>query len=140
VHDADEVRMAGFPDEPERFVGRTAAMSAASRALAPNSGRTAVVFHGMAGAGKTACALELAYRHQDLFTPVFWQAPLRDDEFATALPSFASALERQLDGFAMVDKIGTVEQLRRFLPRFTQLLEQRALLLVLDNLESLLNA
>jgi hypothetical protein len=59
-----EGKMAYFPDEPERFVGRAAAMAAASAALAPDSGRTAVLLHGMAGAGKTACALELAYRHQ----------------------------------------------------------------------------
>ena len=80
--------MAYFPDEPERFVGRAAAMAAASAALAPDSGRTAVLLHGMAGAGKTACALELAYRHQDAFAAAaFWQAPTRDDEWAGAWPT-----------------------------------------------------
>ena len=40
-----------------------------------------VLFHGMAGAGKTACALELAYTHQDSFQLLAWpagpSAPLR---------------------------------------------------------------
>src|SRR5439155_15375822 len=75
VFDVEDVPMAWFPDEPRRFVGRTAAMAGASRALAPTSRRTAVLFHGMAGTGRTACALELAYRHQDVFAAaVFWQA------------------------------------------------------------------
>jgi hypothetical protein len=70
--------MAYFPDEPVRFVGRAAAMARASAALAPDSGKTGVLLHGMAGAGKTACALELAYRHQDAFAALaFWQAPTK---------------------------------------------------------------
>jgi hypothetical protein len=48
--------MAYFPEEPARFVGRAEAMAKASAALAPNSGKTGVLLHGMAGAGKTACA------------------------------------------------------------------------------------
>src|SRR5439155_26954225 len=38
----------------------------------------------------------------------------------------------------MIDKITTPEGLRRFLPRLTDLLENQGLLLVLDNLETLL--
>ena len=65
-----------FPPEPERFVGRAQAMAQASAALAPGSGLAGVLLHGMAGSGKTACALELAYRHQDSFAAAaFWQAP-----------------------------------------------------------------
>ena len=74
--DPAEQRMAYFPDEPPRFVGRADAMAQASAALASGSGKTAVLLHGMAGAGKTACALELAYRHQDAFAAAaYWQAP-----------------------------------------------------------------
>ena len=74
-----------LPAEPARFVGRAAAMAQASAALAPGSGRTGVLLHGMAGAGKTACALELAYRHQDGFAAAaFWQAPTREEEWSTA--------------------------------------------------------
>ncbi|MGW8645626.1 hypothetical protein [Micromonospora chalcea] len=141
VVDPAEQRMAAFPDEPPRFVGRTAAMIRASRALAPGSGWVGVLFHGMAGAGKTACAVELAYRHQDRFAlPVWWQAPQREEEWPGALTDFALAMERQLGeyGFTMIDKIATVEGLRRFLPRLTELLEHEGLLLVLDNLETLL--
>jgi len=75
-------RMQEFPPEPERFVGRAQAMARASVALAPGNGQAGVLLHGMAGSGKTACALELAYRHQDSFAAAaFWQAPLADDEF-----------------------------------------------------------
>jgi hypothetical protein len=45
-----------FPPEPERFVGRLKPMLRASQALAPGSECRGVLFYGMAGAGKTACA------------------------------------------------------------------------------------
>jgi hypothetical protein len=139
--DPAEAAMAYFPGEPERFVGRAAAMAQASAALAPDSRRTAVLLHGMAGAGKTACALELAYRHQDAFAAIaFWQAPTKDDEWAGALPNLAIALETQLRdyGFTMTGHIGTVAALEAFLPRLQQVLEDNGILLVLDNLETLL--
>ena len=80
------VGMQEFPPEPERFVGRAQAMAQASAVLAPGSGLAGVLLHGMAGSGKTACALELAYRHQDSFAAAaFWQAPLADDQFGGAL-------------------------------------------------------
>jgi tetratricopeptide (TPR) repeat protein len=141
VLDPAERRMAYFPPEPERFVGRAAAMAAASAALATDSGRTAVLLYGMAGAGKTACALELAYRHHDGFAAAaFWQAPTKDDEWTGALPSLAAALEAQLGGygFAMTGHIGTVAALEAFLPRLRRVLEDSGILLVLDNLETLL--
>jgi tetratricopeptide (TPR) repeat protein len=141
VLDPAEQRMAYFPPEPERFVGRAAAMAAASAALAADSGRTAVLLYGMAGAGKTACALELAYRHHDGFAAAaFWQAPTKDDEWSGALPSLAAALEVQLGdyGFAMTGHIGTVAALEAFLPRLRKVWDDSGVLLVLDNLETLL--
>ena len=135
------VRMERFPDELQRFVGRAQAMAQASAALAPGSARPGVLLHGMAGSGKTACALELAYRHQDSFaTAAFWQAPQKEGEFAGALASLAMALDIQLGdyGFAMSDKINTVESLAAFAPRLRRLLEAAGVLLVLDNLETLL--
>jgi hypothetical protein len=136
-----EQRMAYFPAEPPRFVGRAAAMAQASAALAPRSGRTAVLLHGMAGAGKTACALELAYRHAENFAAAaFWQAPTRDDEWTSALADLANRLDIQLGdyGFTMAGHIGTVAALDAFLPRLRAALEASGVLLVLDNLETLL--
>ena len=141
VLDLAAVRMERFPAEPERFVGRATAMAGAGAALAGGSGRTGVLLHGMAGSGKTACALELAYRHQDSFAAAaFWQAPETDDEFGGALPGLAAALDIQLGGFgfAMSDKITTVGSVEAFAPRLARLLADSGVLLVLDNLESLL--
>jgi tetratricopeptide (TPR) repeat protein len=134
-------RMAYFPDEPERFVGRLDAMAEAGAALAPASGRTAVLLHGMAGGGKTACALELAYRHSDSFSAVaFWQAPAREDMWEGALADFANRLEIQLGdrGFSIAGHIGTMAKLEAFLPRLRRLMKDQGMLLVLDNLETLL--
>ncbi|MER5472002.1 CHAT domain-containing protein [Streptomyces sp. NPDC002685] len=136
-------KMAYFPPEPKRFVGRAQPLAEASGALASESGYTTVLLHGMAGGGKTACALELAYRHQDAFAAAaFWKAPEREDEFSGALSNLAYFLEAQLGeyGFAMVSNIATVEQLERFLPKLTSMLTRAGLLLVLDNLETLLTA
>jgi len=141
VMDPADSAMAHFPREPERFVGRAAAMAAASSALAPGSGRAAVLLHGMSGAGKTACALELAWRHQDSFAAAaFWQAPTRDEEFSGALANLAIALETQLGayGFTMTGHIGSAAALEAFLPRLHRVLEESGVLLVLDNIETLL--
>lgn len=48
------IRMAHFPNEPERFVGRAGVMARTSTVLAPENQRQckAVLLHGMAGAGK----------------------------------------------------------------------------------------
>jgi tetratricopeptide (TPR) repeat protein len=135
----DTQKMDYFPHEPERFVGRAGPMARASAALAPANRHVGVLFHGMAGAGKTACALELAYRHETSFGQlVWWQAPELGREIATSLRDLAVALETQLPGLVMVPSVDSADQLARLLPRLTQLLEEQAVLLVLDNLESLL--
>ncbi|XVV06609.1 CHAT domain-containing protein [Actinosynnema sp. CA-248983] len=125
VRQARPDRMAHFPPEPERFVGRAELMARAAAVLAPGSGRAAVLLRGMAGAGKTSCAVELAYRHQHRFDAVvFWRA--RPD-----LVDFALRLEAQL-GVAVVDKLSA--------DWLTDLLDRRRVLLVLDNLETVLDA
>lgn len=137
----DDLRMAEFPAEPERFVGRAGPMARASAVLAVDTPTVAVMFHGMAGAGKTTCAVELAYRHVDGFAAaVFWQAPTNPDLFNGALGSLASSLETQLAGYglAIVDKISPVGRWERFLPQLAELAERNRLLIVLDNLETLL--
>jgi len=141
--DPVRVRMAGFPPEPERFVGQSAVMAAASRALAARSGRAGVLFVGMAGVGKTTCALELAYRHEDSFAAsAFWSAPTDPEQFGDALRLLAISWEKQFAefGFTMVEQITSSASLEAFLPRLKTLLRNEGLLLVLDNLETLLSS
>ena len=146
VINTTEAKMAYFdqpygPGEPPRFVGRAAAMALATAALAPDSGLTTVLLYGMAGSGKTTCAMELAYRNEERFgAAAFWQAPTRDGEWHGALENLASRLETQLGdyGFAMTGYIGTVPALEAFLPRLRQAMVNSGILLVLDNLETLL--
>lgn len=132
-------RMAWFPPEPKRFVGRTQALIEASTALAPESGRVGVLFVGMVGAGKSACALELAHQHRGRFGALaWWQAPDQPDEFGQALVSFAAAMEAQL-GIPMLQAVGSQADLRNFLPRLAAVLREEAVLLVLDNIDTLLS-
>jgi CHAT domain len=134
-------KMRHFPNEPKRFVGRASTMAAANVALAAGSGRTAVLLHGMAGGGKSACALELAYRHEDNFSALaFWQAPTREDEWQTALADFAETIEVQLReyGFSITPHIGTIAALKEFLPQLRQVMARSGVLLLMDNLETLL--
>src|SRR5712691_4062996 len=95
--------LAYFPPEPAHFVGRVGPMARASAAMAPQSGKTGVLFHGMAGAGKTACALELAYRYETgRFTAFVWhKAPDACGDITDALLRLALDMERQLPGFKM---------------------------------------
>ncbi|MFO1432111.1 MAG: CHAT domain-containing protein [Candidatus Competibacteraceae bacterium] len=133
--------LAAFPDEPPLFVGRVGVLAQASQALAPASGRSGVLFYGMAGAGKSYCALELAYHYEGLprFQGYVWyQAPELDKDISPALLNFAMAMEQQLPGFTMVQVVDDVQKLEAFLPRLTELLERSGILIVLDNLESLL--
>lgn len=131
--------MSWRPAVPARFVGRADTLAAGSAALAPGSGRTAVVFHGMAGAGKTTCAVQLAHRHQGDFTAVlFWSAPADPDQSSDALRLLALQLGNR--GLAMVDNIATREHLERFRPTLSAVFADAGVLLILDNLESLLTA
>jgi hypothetical protein len=133
----------GFPPEPERFVGRMQPMLRASRALAPRSPQRAVLFYGMAGAGKTACALELAYRHeQGRFKGYVWySAPQEGSDISTAFFALMQDIQSQLNApqLGLTATLNDPEQFRRLtLPRLRALLQQHSLLLVLDNLETLL--
>jgi tetratricopeptide (TPR) repeat protein len=139
--EGSRVRLAGFPDQPPRFVGRLEVMTRASAALAPGSGQSGVLFHGMAGAGKTTCAVEAAYNHEDAFPVlVWWQAPTEPDaDIAGALTGFALALENKIDNLQWVHLLDNRESLAAFLPRLTQFMEQTRVLTVIDNAETLLS-
>ena len=131
-------KMAGFPPEPEWFVGRTAVMAQASAALAPASGIPGVPLYGMPGGGKSACALELAYGQEHAFDLLVWyKAPDEGVDITGALTDFALSLERHLGGAPMSHVLVSDERLQAFLPCLTQLMEQ-PLLIVIDNVESLL--
>ncbi|MEU8606727.1 CHAT domain-containing protein [Actinoplanes sp. NPDC048791] len=139
VFQAEQQKLARFDPQPARFVGRVGPMTRATAVLAPRSGRSGVLFHGMAGAGKTACALELAYTHEDGFARLVWhQAPPEGHDITAALTGFALDLEGQLPGIRLAHLVDDVTALRGFLPALTEFLERQRVLLVLDNLESLL--
>jgi hypothetical protein len=135
------LKLAGFPRQPERFVGRTGVMARASAALAAGSGVPGVVLHGMPGGGKTACALELAYTHEESFDRLVWfKAPDEGLDVSGALTDLALTLERELPGFRMVHVLADDEKLKAFMPALTELMERRRVLVVIDNAESLLTA
>jgi tetratricopeptide (TPR) repeat protein len=137
--DPGALKLARFPAQPDRFVGRTSVMARASAALAPRSGSSGVLLHGMPGGGKTACALELAYTHEDAFGALVWfKAPDEDQDIADALSRFALTLETSLSGLRMVHLLDDQATLAAFLPDLTELLERNRILIVIDNAESLL--
>lgn len=135
-------RMAGFPGQPERFVGRTAIMTAATSALRAGSGSPAVLLHGMPGIGKTACALDLAYLCQDQFSAAaFWRPPAGSDP-DLVLQSLADALHEQLGesgaGFALPPRWGR-RRWDTYARRLREDLRASRVLIVIDNLEELLS-
>jgi hypothetical protein len=133
------LKLSGFPPQPDRFVGRTGVMARASTALAAGSRTPGVLLHGMPGGGKTACALELAYTHEHAFDRLVWfKAPDEGQDIRGALADFALTLESELPGFQMAHLLADEEKLTAFLPRLTELAERRRLLIVIDNIESLL--
>ena len=139
-YDANMLKMAGFPPQAARFVGRTAVMTRASAALAARSGVPGVLLHGMPGGGKTACALELAYGHEHAFDRLVWyKAPDEGMAIDGSLMDLALTLERDLPGLQMAHELASPERLAAFLPQLTELVERRRALIIIDNLESLLS-
>jgi len=134
-----------FPKPPEHFVGRVGPMLRASQALAPESGKAGVLFHGMAGGGKTACAVELAHLHENgRFQGFVWfKCPDDGEDIQNALLDCLDAMANQL-GQPPGAFIGNVDDPGRFreatVPRLKSLFEKSAILVVIDNMESLLTA
>jgi tetratricopeptide (TPR) repeat protein len=135
------LKMAGFDPEPGRFVGRVGAITRANAALAPRSPQRGVLFFGMAGAGKTTCALEVAYGQEANFTKLVWhRCPEEGADgpaVAASLRDLAAKLEEATTVF-FVDAVDQPERLGTVLARLSEALEQRSVLVVLDNIESLL--
>jgi hypothetical protein len=132
-----------FPPEPARFVGRLQPMLRASQALARGSAKRGVLFYGMPGAGKTACALELTYRHEHgRFQGYVWyRAPEAGTDISSALFNLMQDIQNQLDApdLGLTTALDDPQSFRqRTLPRLGALLQENSLLLVLDNLEALL--
>src|SRR5215472_15104352 len=95
----------------------------------------------MAGAGKTACALELAYTQEDNFKVLAWyKAPDEDHDITTALTDFAVVLETKLPGLQLAHLLDDTTALQAFLPTLTEFAERARVLVVIDNIESLLTA
>lgn len=134
--------IAHLPREPAHFVGRAGPIARAASALAPASSLRAVLFHGMAGAGKTACAAELAHRYEHSgFEHFAWyKAPDEDGNIVEALQCFAHELEMQVPGLKLVHAMESEAMLSRALVQLTRALGQHAILIGLDNLESLLTS
>ena len=135
----DEFRLARFPAPPDRFAGRVALMARSNVALAPRSGASGLLLHGMPGGGKTACALELAHAHEHAFESFVWyQAPDQGQDITAALIGLALALETALPGLKLVHLLDDQQGLAAFWPVLTELCQRRRVLFVIDNAESLL--
>lgn len=138
-----------FPPEPRRFVGRTESLGRASQALAPRSDKKGILFYGMAGAGKTACALEMAHHQHRIgrFAGFVWyEAPKRrsdiekGNDIERTIFDLAQRMERSLDKFEMVYVVDNEKEFEDWLPLLKNLLENKSILIVLDNIESLLDS
>jgi hypothetical protein len=127
------------PPEPPLFVGRTGPMARARAALRPGSGFAGVVYYGMAGAGKSTCATELAHMQRRGFSNLCWYQASSDQAAPTAeLVRFALTLEDQLPGLQLIDAIDDSEGFRGAADQLNAYLEEHEVLVVLDNLEVLL--
>ncbi|WSN37404.1 ATP-binding protein [Streptomyces sp. NBC_01334] len=139
---ADRSRQQAFlPSPPAEFVGRAGLLTAASKALAPRSGASGVMLHGMPRVGKSACALELAHTHADRFAAVVWHEVRDDEHVGTALQRFAREFREQLEDagltpIANFDAPRTLDDpdlLARSLRLLSIFLTNNRVLVVLDN-------
>jgi hypothetical protein len=130
------LKMTGFPREPEHLIGRSLPMGAGARLLSAD-GPAGIMFSGGQGLGKTACAVELAYRYEREFGALAWYGP--SGEIRGSVVRFARALEDQLPGLEMADKVKSTSELEKFLPWLTELMERNAILIVIDGIDGLLS-
>ena len=70
---------------------------------------------------------------------IWFKAPDQGHDIIGTLTEFAFTLERELPGFHMVHVLDDEDRLAAFLPKLTELCEQRRVLVVVDGIESLLS-
>ena len=132
--------MAGFPDQLSSFVGQDAMMSRAAQALAPRSGRSGIVFEGVAGTGKTVLALELCYTQRRNFRVLIWHAVPCDPVIGTALRSLCTTMDEKIQGLGLSSKLEDQRAFGAFMPMLTELVEHKRILIVIDSAEQLLGS
>ncbi|MDB5070255.1 MAG: hypothetical protein JWM87_1366 [Candidatus Eremiobacteraeota bacterium] len=119
-------------------------MTDASGALAAQSPWAGVLFYGLPGGGKTACALELAYHFEQTgrFDTYVWYAPEDDDEPTVALRNFADCLDARCAAFPSDLKLAEIIERMDTDPgqvqRITECFRQMAALVFVDGVERLL--
>ncbi|CAM5481572.1 CHAT domain-containing protein OS=Streptomyces glaucescens OX=1907 GN=SGLAU_15050 PE=4 SV=1 [Streptomyces glaucescens] len=128
----------GAPGVAERFVGRGGVMARASAALAPRSGLCGVLLLGMPGAGKTACARELAATHAHAFDAVVWCRVPEEAEPGSLLADLALALDRAVPEPGCVPLLDDPTTFGEFVAAVAGRLDRRRLLVVVDRVDGLL--
>ena len=134
------LKMAGFPPQPDRFVGRTGVMARASAALAAaqRRPRRAAARHARRRQDRVRAGARLRPRAR-LRPPRLVQGPRRGHGRSTgALTDFALTLERYLHGFQMAHLRRQRRQAGRVPAPAHRADGARRLLIVIDNAESLL--
>ena len=123
LHSSD--RLDNLPPRNLRFVGRAKELDEIEQAFAqvPGPSARAVAAWGLVGAGKTALALEYAYRHSDAYQCVWWVDATTTAAAAAGLESLAARLGCPLP----VNREPTLHQL------WDRLRTLRSVLLVFDN-------
>ena len=130
---------AGFPPAPEQFVGHVGTLVRASAALAPHSGRIGVLLHGMAGLGKTACALEVAHAQRDNFSKLWYHAlPGTPADLTVTLHRLLTDIGQSLGIAGLAGLLRDEDALRGGRAALSEHLSRARALIVLDNLEHLL--
>jgi CHAT domain len=136
VERSDLDHPAGWKPLPDHFVGRVSLMTRARRALEVRSDQVGVALHGMAGVGKTACALELAYTDGEAFQLVVcYQAPGKSVGHKGALINALETIDKRT-GARLIDMIDNPSSLAYSVREMTR--RMRALF-VLDGLDTVLD-
>jgi len=136
----EESDLPWFPPGPEHLAGRVGVLLRASAALAPLSGKRGVLLHGIAGAGKTACALELAYTHRESFASHYYYAIPRGQADTTAvIRELLLSLARFTGDPRLVARVRDTADVIDGLHAIARKLYRHPALLVLENLECLMS-